>query len=48
MIYSFFGSCKMQNIKPREWFQDTLQKIPDHSVQKLEELLPGYQENITV
>lgn len=48
MLYSFFGSCKMQNINPREWLQDTLQKIPDHSIQKLEELLPGYQENTNV
>ena len=44
MLYSFFGSCKMQNINPREWLEDTLQRIPDHSIQKLEELLPGYQE----
>lgn len=43
MLYSFFGSCKMQNINPREWLEDTLQKIPDHSIQKLEELLPGHQ-----
>lgn len=48
MLYSFFGSCKMQNINPREWLTNTLEKIPDHSIQKLEELLPGYQENITV
>lgn len=48
MLYSFFGSCKMQNINPREWLEDTLQQIPDHSIQKLEELLPGYQEKITV
>jgi len=48
MLYSFFGSCKMQNINPREWLADTLQRIPDHSIQKLEELLPGYQEKITV
>ena len=48
MLYSFFGSCKMQNINPREWLEDTLQRIPDHSVQKLEELLPGYQENSTM
>ncbi len=47
MLYSFFGSCKMKNINPREWLEDTLQRIPDHSIQKLEELLPGYQENIT-
>jgi len=48
MLYSFFGSCKMQNINPREWLEDTLQRIPDHSIQKLEELLPGYQEKTTV
>lgn len=47
MLYSFFGSCKMKNINPREWLENTLQRIPDHSIQKLEELLPGYQENIT-
>lgn len=47
MLYSFFGSCKMQNINPREWLADTLEKLPDHSIQKLEELLPGYQEKIT-
>ena len=48
MLYSFFGSCKMQNINPREWLADTLQRIPDHSIQKLEELLPGYQEKTKV
>jgi transposase len=48
ILYSFFGSCKMQNINPREWLEDTLQRIPDHSIQKLEELLPGYQEKITM
>lgn len=46
MIYSFLGSCKMQNINPREWLQNTLEKIPEHSIQKLEQLLPGYQENL--
>lgn len=43
MLYSFFGSCKIQNINPREWLEDTLQRISDHSILKLEELLPGYQ-----
>ena len=44
MIYSFFGSCKMQNINPRLWLKDTLERIPEHSIQKLEELLPGYRK----
>ncbi len=38
MLYSFFGTCKMNNINPREWLTDTLEKLPDHSVLKLEEL----------
>lgn len=45
MIYSFFGSCKMQGINPQVWLQETLEKIPDHSIQRLEELLPGYQKS---
>ena len=45
MIYSFLGSCKMQNINPRMWLQTTLERILEHSIQKLEELLPGYQKN---
>ncbi len=48
ILYYFLGSCKMQNINPRVWLQNTLEKIPDHSIQKLEELLLGYQEKITV
>jgi hypothetical protein len=44
MLYSFFGSCKMHGVNPQEWLEDTLKRIPDHSIQKLEELLPGYQK----
>lgn len=44
MIYSFLGTCKMQKINPKTWLQITLEKIPEHSIQKLEQLLPGYQE----
>ena len=46
MIYSFLGTCKMQNINPRQWLQTTLEKIPEHSIQKLEQLLPRYQQNL--
>lgn len=44
MLYSFFGTCKMQDINPREWLADTLERIPGHSIQRLEELLPGYNK----
>jgi transposase len=40
MIYSFLGTCKINNIEPFTWLKDTLQRIPDHSIQKLDELLP--------
>jgi transposase len=43
MLYSFFGSCKMQGTNPMEWLTDTLERLPGHSVQRLEELLPGYR-----
>jgi transposase len=40
MIYSFLGTCKINNIEPYSWLKDTLSRIPDHSIQKLDELLP--------
>lgn len=41
MIYSFFASCKIQNVEPFEWLKETLKKIPDHPANKLYQLLPG-------
>ena len=41
MIYSFLGTCKINNIEPTQWLKDVLKRIPDHSIQHLEELLPG-------
>lgn len=38
MIYSFLGTCKINNIKPYEWLKNNLQRIPDQSIQKLDEL----------
>lgn len=40
MMYSFFGTCKINNIEPLQWLTDTLRKIPDHKVNQLHELLP--------
>ena len=40
MVYSFLGTCKLNNVEPFQWLKDTLNKISDHSIQKLEELLP--------
>ena len=40
MIYSFLSTCKINKIEPYSWLKDTLIRIPDHSIQKLDELLP--------
>jgi transposase len=40
MIYSFFATCKINNIEPSEWMTKMFTLIPDHSIQRLEELLP--------
>ena len=40
MIYSFLGTCKINNVEPLAWLKDVLQRIQDHSIQKLDELLP--------
>ena len=40
MMYSFLGTCKINDVEPFEWFSKVLTRIPDHSIQHLEELLP--------
>ncbi len=40
MLYSFLGTCKMNNVNPFEWLRDVLIRIPDYSVNKLDLLLP--------
>ena len=40
MIYSFLGTCKINNIEPYGWLKNTLQRLPDQSIQKLDDLLP--------
>ena len=40
MIYSLLGTCKLQGIDPFVWLKDVLERLPDHPVNRLEELLP--------
>lgn len=40
VLYSFFSSCKANDINPREWLQYVLENIPEWNIQKLEQLLP--------
>lgn len=40
MFYSFFGTCKKNDVNPFEWFKKVLEIIPEHKVNQLHELLP--------
>jgi len=40
MMYSFFATCKINNIEPLSWLTDVLSRISEHKANKLSELLP--------
>lgn len=40
MLYSFLGTCKINDINPFEWLRSTLDQIPTHPVNRISELLP--------
>jgi transposase len=40
MFYSFFGTCRKNDVNPFDWLKDTLERIPLHKANKLHELLP--------
>jgi transposase len=40
MFYSFFGTCKKNNVNPFDWLKKVLEIIPDYKANKLHELLP--------
>jgi len=40
MMYSFFGTCKINEVEPFAWLRDTLAIIPEHPANRLKELLP--------
>ncbi len=40
MIYSLLGTCKLNDVEPFSWLRDALTRLPDHPVNRLNELLP--------
>lgn len=40
ILRSFVSSCELHNLDPFAWFRDVLARIPSHSIQKLDHLLP--------
>jgi transposase len=41
-LYSFLGSCKMNDVEPSAWLKDVLIRLPDYKANKLHELLPNF------
>lgn len=40
IIYSLIACCKMNNINPNQWLEETLRKLPDTKTSELHKLLP--------
>ena len=40
IIYSFFATCRVHNVNPRDWLTSTLEKIKDTKMSDLEKLMP--------
>jgi len=40
MIYSFLGTCKINNIEPYQWLKETLEALPECKSSELSRLLP--------
>ena len=47
MIYSFFATCKMNEINPYLWLHDVFKRLPEHKANKLHQLLPQNWKKIT-
>jgi transposase len=47
MIYSFFGTCKLNNVDPLSWLKTTLENIPDCKVNQIQDLLPKSESQPT-
>lgn len=41
LIYSFMSCCKMNQVEPFAWLRDTLSRLPDTKISRIEELLPN-------
>ena len=48
MFYSFFGTCKKQNINPEKWLAHVIKSINDTKISKLKFLLPQFIDKALV
>ena len=47
ILYSLMGTCKLHGINPFIWLRDVLQRIANHPINKIDELLPNNWRPIT-
>ena len=40
VMYSLIGTAKLNGIDPHAWLTDTLARVADHKINKIDELLP--------
>lgn len=40
VFYSLLGSCKLHNIEPYSYLKNILERLPDHPISQIDELLP--------
>jgi len=45
MFYSLLGTCKLHNINPYVWLTNVYQRIKDHPINRIAELLPQNWKN---
>jgi len=39
-VYSLITTCKLNDVDPRAWLADVLARLPDHPINRVDELLP--------
>ena len=42
MMYAFLGTCKALEVNPWAWLKGVFQRIPEHPVNRIHELLPNH------
>jgi transposase len=40
LLFALLGTCKLNNVNPKEWLTDVIKKLPSYPVKNLEYLLP--------
>ncbi len=41
MRYTFFATCKANDVNPYKWLKHVIEIIPDYKIKELNQLIPG-------